>query len=387
MVAEMAVRTLSVLHVIDWVSERYGGPTRNVRDVAAALTERGHRVVVLTTDRDGRGRLSEVEQERLPAGPDWEVIRSPARGPNVSPEFARRAWDLVGRADVVHLRGIYNPASAIGGAIAVRRGVPFVQQLHGAATDYHWRQKRWKKAPWEALVQRPLLTRATAAIVQTEIEAVEAQRVFPKARMRLVPPPVINDRTASEPTRLPPEGPPTIGFLGRLSEKKGAPILLAAFAMLAVEFPEARLVVAGPDDEGIGKTMRRDVTRLGLEDRVNFPGMVVGAEKEELLARFDVFVLPSANESFGIAVAEAMAAGVPVVVSDEVGIAGDIVKAGAGVIAPRTEAGVAAAVRRILTDAELAGGMGAAGRRFALSSYTRSASMAALERIYEDAVG
>lgn len=383
----MAVRTLSILHVIDWVSERYGGPTRNVRDVAAALADRGHRVVVLTTDRDGRGRIPESERERLPAGPDWQVIRSPGRGPNVSPEFVRRAWELVGRADVVHLRGIYNPASAVGGAIAVRRGVPFVQQLHGAATDYHWRQKRLKKAPWEALVQRPLLTRASAAIVQTEIEALEAKRVFPRARMQLVPPPVINDQAATEPARLLPEGPPTVGFLGRLSEKKGAPVLLAAFAMLAAEFPEARLIVAGPDDEGIGETMRRDVARFGLDDRVSFPGMVVGAEKEELLARFDVFVLPSANESFGIAVAEAMAAGVPVVVSDEVGIAGDIANAGAGVVAPRTEEGIAAAVRRLLADPELAKELGAAGRRFAMSSYTRSASMAALERIYEDAVG
>jgi len=383
----MALRPLSIVHVIDWVAERYGGPARNVRDVSAALAERGHRVVVLTTDRDGSQRLPESERRRLSSGPDWEVVPVPTRGPGLSPHFARRAWDLVGEADVVHLRGIYNPASAVAGAIAVRRRVPFVQQLHGAATDYHWRQKRWKKAPWEALVQRPLLTRASAAIVQTEVEAVEGLKVFPTARMRLVPPPVIDDSAGQEPIERPTGQPPTVGFLGRLSEKKGAPILLAAFARIAADLPEARLIVAGPDDEGIGARMQAEVDRLGLGDRVSFPGMVVGAEKAKLLATFDAFVLPSADESFGIAVAEAMAAGVPVVITEHVGIAGDIEAAGAGLVAPRSADGVAAAIGRLLRDPAEAAEIGAAGRRFALESYTRSASMTALERIYEDAVG
>ncbi|MEZ5156464.1 MAG: glycosyltransferase [Solirubrobacterales bacterium] len=383
----MAPRPLSILHVIDWIAERYGGPVRNVRDVCAALADRGHRVDVLTTDRDGKQRLSESERRSLSSGPDWEVVPVPTRGPGLSLAFARRAWTLVGEADVVHLHGIYNPATAVAGAIAIRRQVPFVQQLHGAATEYHWRQKRWKKAPWEMLVQRPLLTRASATIVHTEIEAVEGRKVFPAARMRLFPPPLIDDEVRIDPVSRSAGQPPTIGFLGRLSEKKGAPILLAAFARIAAEFPDARLIVAGPDDEGIGSQMQREVERLELGGRVSFPGMVVGAEKAQLLADFDVFVLPSANESFGIAVAEAMAAGVPVVVTEHVGIAGEIEAAGAGLIAPRSDEGVAIALRRLLSDSAEAEKIGVAGRRLALESYTRSATMSALERIYEDAVG
>jgi glycosyltransferase involved in cell wall biosynthesis len=382
----MPIRPLSILHVIDWIAERYGGPARNVRDVSAALAARGHRVVVLTTDRDGSQRLPESELRRLSPAPDWEVVPVPTRGPELSPQFVRRAWSLVDAADVVHLRGIYNPASAVAGAIAVARGVPFVQQLHGAATDYHWRQKRWKKGPWEALIQRPLLHRASAAIVQTDIEAKEGLKVFPDARMRLVPPPIVDD-TSPEPLARPNGQPPTIGFLGRLSEKKGAPILLAAFARIAAELPDARLIVAGPDDEGIGSRMRREVERLGLGDRVSFPGMVVGREKASLLQQFDVFALPSADESFGIAVAEAMAAGVPVVITEHVAIAGDIEAAGAGLIAPRSDEGFAVALRRLLDDPGEARELSASGREFALRSYSRAASMAALERIYEEAIG
>lgn len=382
----MPPRSLSILHVIDWIAERYGGPARNVRDVSAALAARGHRVIVLTTDRDGTRRLPESERRRLSPAPEWEVVRVPTRGPELSPRFVRRAWRLVGEVDVVHLRGIYNPASAVAGAIALRRGVPFVQQLHGAATDYHWRQKRWKKGPWETLIQRPLLHRASAAIVQTEIEAEEGLEVFPAARMRLVPPPIVDDDTEPEPVPRPEGEPPTIGFLGRLSEKKGAPILLAAFARIAEEFPDARLVVAGPDDEGIGSRMKQEVGRLGLAHRVSFPGMVVGIEKAKLLRRFDVFALPSADESFGIAVAEAMAAGVPVVITKHVAISGDVEGAGAGLIAPRDDEGFAVVLRRLLSDPVESRAIGAAGRRFALRSYSRSASMAALERIYEEAI-
>ena len=143
----------------------------------------------------------------------------------------------------------------------------------------------------------------------------------------------------------------------------------------------------GPDDEGIGSRMQREVERLGLEDRVSFPGMVVGAEKAKLLAEFDVFVLPSADESFGIAVAEAMAAGVPVLITEHVALAADVEGAGAGLIAPRTDEGFATALRGLLSDPREARRIGSAGRTFALRNYSRSASMAALEQIYEDAVG
>lgn len=382
----MAARPISVLHVIGWIAERYGGPPRNVRDVAAALAERGHRVIVLTTDRDGPQRLPEVERRRLSPAPYWEVVPVPTRGPALSPSFARRAWQLAGEVDVVHLHGIYSPPAAIAGAAALRRGVPFVQQLHGAATSYHWLQKRWKKAPWELLVQRPLITRAAAAIAMTEMEAEQGARVFPDAKMRIVPPPVVDETAHSESCDRHRGQPPTVGFLGRLSEKKGAPILLAAFARIVADHPDARLVVAGPDDEGIGLRMRSEIERLGLSERVSFPGMVIGREKAELVDRFDVFALPSADESFGIAVVEAMEAELPVAITEHVAIAGEVRAAGAGVIAPRTVEGFATALRQLLGSPEEARQMGAAGRRLAQRRFSRSAAMADLERVYEDAI-
>jgi len=387
MAVEMTSRPLSILHVIGWIAERYGGPPRNVRDVAAAQAAMGHRVTVLTTDRDGPQRLPERERRRLSSAHRWEVVPVPTRGPAVSPSFVHRAWQLVATADVVHLHGIYSPATAIGGAIAAWRGVPFVQQLHGAATYYHWPEKRWKKGPWELLIQRPLLARAGAAIAMTEMEAEQGSKAFPKARMRIVPPPVVDESNVAELGERNGERAPTVGFLGRISKKKGVPILLAAFARIVGDYPEARLVVAGPDDEGIGDRMRPEIERLGLSGRVSFPGMVIGAAKAELVGEFDVFALPSADESFGIAVVEAMEAGLPVAITENVAIAAEVREAGAGVVAPRTAEGFATALRQLLGSPDEARMMGVAGHRLAELRYSRTAAMAGLERVYEDAIG
>ena len=374
-----------MLHIVGLIAERYGGPPRNVRDVCAALAARGHRVVVLTTDRDGSQRMSERDRRSLGSAHRWVVVPVPTRGPVLSPAFVRSTWDLMVDADLVHLHGIYSPATAVAGIVAHRRRVPYVQQLHGAATEYHWRQKRWKKAPYEALIQRRVISRAAAAIAMTEKEANQGSQVFPSARMRIVPPPVVDEERTAK--RSPREsraegGSATIGFLGRLSEKKGAPILLAAFNQVAHAFPDVRLVVAGPDDEGIGARLKQDVDRLGLSGRVSFPGMVVGRQKAALLEEFDIFALPSADESFGIAVAEAMGEGLPVVITDEVAIAGDVRSARAGLIAPRSAEGFADALARLLRDPAQAAQMGAAGWKLAVQRYSTAASTATLERLY-----
>ncbi|MEZ5062911.1 MAG: glycosyltransferase [Solirubrobacterales bacterium] len=382
----MSAREPSILHVVGLIADRYGGPPRNVRDVTSALTAAGHRVVGLTTDRDGHGRLSDAARRALARDPEWVIARVPTRGPALSPGFAAAARRLVAGADVVHLHGIYSPAAAVAGLIARRAGVPYVLQLHGAATDYDYARKRWKKEPYDVLVQRRLIADAAAVLAMTEMEAEQGKRAFPAATMRIVPPPVVADAAVPGSADGGGHDGRTVGFLARLSEKKGAPILLAAFALIADEFPDARLVVAGPDDEGIGAAMSRDVERLGLGGRVSFPGMVVGREKAEMLAGFDVFALPSADESFGIAVVEAMNAGVPVVITDEVAIAADVVAAEAGLSASRTAEGFAAALARLLGDPAAAAAMGSAGRRLAVERYSRTAAVDALMRVYREAI-
>ena len=232
----------STLHVVSWIAERYGGPPRNVRDVTAGLAARGDRVVVLTRIETGGRDSRAADRSGLDDSHEWVLARVPTWGPAVSPEFVRLAREQVGAVDLVHLHGIYSPATAIVGMIARRRGVPYVLQLHGAATDYDRGRKRWKKEPYDALIQRRLVAGATAVLAMTQMEADQGLTAYPDARMRIVPPPIVEDAAddgIEDGGRSRDDGGrgPTIGFLSRISQKKGAPILLEAFARLADRVP------------------------------------------------------------------------------------------------------------------------------------------------------
>jgi SAM-dependent methyltransferase len=173
-----------------------------------------------------------------------------------------------------------------------------------------------------------------------------------------------------------------VTFLGRISAKKGVPLLVESFQSTAAAFPRAHLVIAGPDDEGIGRGLMPMIASAGLADRVSFLGVVGGSEKRTLLQRSDVFVLASADESFGIAVAEAMAVGCPVVVSPDVAIE-DVVRAsGAGLVVERDPSAIAHAIAMILSEPVRAAAMGEAGRRTVDERFSLPIVAAQLEAMY-----
>ena len=152
--------------------------------------------------------------------------------------------------------------------------------------------------------------------------------------------------------------------LGRLSWKKGFDTLIPAFAAVAKEVPEAFLVLAGGDDENYKQTLEKLIDAAGVRDKVCFTGPLEGAEKSAAYEAAAVFALPSYAENFAITVAEAMHFGVPVVVSEEVGLAPDIKKAGAGLVIPKDAAACASAIIELLKDPARVRAMGARGRAF-----------------------
>ncbi|GAB3627442.1 glycosyl transferase family 1 [Pandoraea terrae] len=133
-------------------------------------------------------------------------------------------------------------------------------------------------------------------------------------------------------------------FLGRLHEKKGCDLLLKAFAEATVLDCDIRLVMAGPGAEAERASLERLAHDLDIADRIVWTGMLEGAIKWGALQAAEVFVLPSHQENFGIAVVEALASGTPVIISEQVNIWREIVRAGAGRICADTEAGVTEAL-------------------------------------------
>ena len=128
-------------------------------------------------------------------------------------------------------------------------------------------------------------------------------------------------------------------FLGRIHRKKGCDLLIDAFAKVAADDPELDLVMAGPDQQQWSEELKRTADRRGVAKRVHWPGMVAGDAKWGAFFAAEAFILPSHQENFGMAVAEALACGKPVLLADKVNIAEDIAEDGAGLIEPDTEAG------------------------------------------------
>lgn len=128
-------------------------------------------------------------------------------------------------------------------------------------------------------------------------------------------------------------------FLGRIDRKKGCDLLIDAFISTASIDPQLDLVMAGPDETRWRPQLEERVRKAGLGDRVHWTGMLGGTQKWGAFAACEAFILPSHQENFGIAVAEALSCGTPVLLSDKVNIAPEILADGAGLVSADTVQG------------------------------------------------
>jgi glycosyltransferase involved in cell wall biosynthesis len=144
-------------------------------------------------------------------------------------------------------------------------------------------------------------------------------------------------------------------FLGRLHEKKGCDLLIEAFARFAASEHDAHLVMAGPGEESLVRELKSRAAALGISNRVTWTGMLAGDMKWGAFYACEAFCLPSHQENFGIAVAEALACSRPVLISNKVNIWREIEADGAGIVETDTPEGTLALMRRwsALTPAEL----------------------------------
>jgi glycosyltransferase involved in cell wall biosynthesis len=135
-------------------------------------------------------------------------------------------------------------------------------------------------------------------------------------------------------------------FLGRIHHKKGCDLLIDAFAKVAASDPDLYLVMAGPDQQLWSAKLKETAASAGIGSRVFWPGMVTGDAKWGAFFGSEAFILPSHQENFGIAVAEALACGKPVLLADKVNIAEEIADDGAGLMELDTPEGTLRLLQR-----------------------------------------
>jgi glycosyltransferase involved in cell wall biosynthesis/SAM-dependent methyltransferase/uncharacterized protein YbaR (Trm112 family) len=382
---------VKILHVIAWLAPRYGGPVVVVPELSAKLAEHGHNVEIVTTNVDGSDRLP-VESGRsiawAGATATFHPISAPRRYLTSRPMLAD-LWRRVSAFDVVHIHYLYRFHTVAAAAAARRAKVPYVIQAHGALDPWHRARRRRAKDVYHFLVEDRVIRGASAILCTSRQESDSIQNLGYTTPTFIIPLGIDADalREPGSVEFLAEAGinadALVVTFLGRISAKKGVDLLVESFVHTASAFPDAHLIIAGPDDEGIGRGLTPLIAKAGLTGRVSFIGVVAGPQKRALLQRSAVFVLPSADESFGLAVVEAMAVGCPVVVSPQVAIEDEVRASGAGIVVERIPADIARAVARVLENSAVARVMGEAGRRVVDEKFAWPTVVGQFETMYE----
>jgi glycosyltransferase involved in cell wall biosynthesis len=235
--------------------------------------------------------------------------------------------------------------------------------------SYHWNQGRLKKAAYLNLVDRFGIRGLSGAFYSSEHEASQGRAILPTTPAFSLPLGVDADLFNSEGTR---GGTDVfeILFLGRVTAKKRLDIVLTALAEPALRDIGIHLTVAGPIDGSLPYDPRALATKLGVLDRVTFLGQVDGERRKELLRRASVFVLPSEDESFGVAVAEAMSTGCAVITTAQVGIAPEAERNGALLISSLSATSLSQSISRLKTDDTERTELGDRAREFAQKRYS-----------------
>jgi glycosyltransferase involved in cell wall biosynthesis len=280
----------------------------------------------------------------------------------------------VARADVVHIHAVWEEIDHVAAKAAAARGTPYLMTPHGMLDPWNMSKGWWKKRLYLLVRLRRHLNRAAALHATTRTEADGFARLGLRTPTIVEPLGIdaaefadLPDRGAFRRSRPELRGAPYVLFLGRLHRGKGLELLIPAFAKAAPA--DFRLVVAGPDSGDFRREVDRLVAASNVTGRVMFTGMLQGRDKLAALAGAEVLALPSFHENFGMAVVESLAAGRPVLVSDQVQLWREIVDAGVGGVSGTTVEAVAGLLGQWLRDPARVEAAAGRARAFALARY------------------
>lgn len=362
---------IKILHVIASLNPEHGGPMQGLRNYLPEIYKMGYRNEVVCLDDPNEAFF----------GKDSFITH--ALGPN------RRPWAYTAKllpwlkkelprfqAVMIHGMWLYHGYAVLKAVKWLEKegkeNVPKIFLMpHGMLDPYFQKvpERRWKalrNTLYWRLIEGKITNQATAMLFTCQEELWLARQTFrsyqPKKEINIgygiaTPPSFVPAMEATFLERCPAvKGQPFLLFLSRIHPKKGIDLLIKAYATIHQAHqkkqpasgadPLPALLIAGPGlDTPYGQSLKKLVEELGLHDLVFFPGMLSGDAKWGAFYACEAFVLPSHQENFGIAVAEALACGKPVLVSNQVNIWREIKQSGAGFVAENTLAGTTSLVR------------------------------------------
>lgn len=332
-----------------------------VLGLSAALASQGIDVTIITTDSNGDiGQPPlDIPLNQPIAQNGYQIIYfrcSPFRRYKFSLSLLQWLNANARQFDLAHIHALFSPVTTLAATITRRHHLPYIIRPCGMLDPADLQKKKQLKQIYGILLERPNLAGAAAIHFTSKEEAKISERFglsstgkMPVPQDLVIP---LGVTSGFLPQRLRQSEVPIILFMSRIEPKKGLNLLIPALENILASGIEFHFILAGsnPQDADYETKVQTQIQNSSLAKNTTITGFVSGDLKLELLTKADLFVLPSYYENFGIAVAEAMAAGKPVVISDRIHISEDIQQAEAGWVGPLEVSAIASLIKSALLD-------------------------------------
>lgn len=350
---------MKILHVIPSLAAGFGGPSIAGLELCKQLIRKGEDVTIFTTNADVRGKL-DVKLNNLQDIEGVKVYYFAVDFLNhykISFSLLEELKKRIPNFDIVHIHSLFQFPSLAASYYCRKYRKPYIIRPLGQLDPFLLKRHRLRKWLYMNLFEISNLRFANSIHYTSEFEREQAKKVGLELNSFVIPLGV--DLNAF--LRLPERGSfrqkfpqlkdkKVILFLSRINFKKGLDLLVKAFKALVKQRSDIFLVIAGPDYEGYAERIKTWLSKEGLLDKAIFTGMLSGEEKLAAFIDSDLFVLPSYSENFGIVVLEAIACGVPVIISNKVGIYKEVQAAQAGIVVENDPDSLFYAIEQLLND-------------------------------------
>lgn len=381
---------LKILHVTPSMSLTWGGPTVAVSELTSELARQGVNCEIVTT----RGYRVGIDQISPPGVPIHSFDTGfPARvWTAYSSELSRFLNESADRFDLIHIHQVWHYPVYAAFRSARENQLPCVLTIHGELSDWGLRQKMPKKRIYRLVLLDRILRNVNALHAVTRAEKEQVVKLGYETPVVVAPNGIepAPFEALPDPTefiqRFPVlKGKRIVLFLGRLHAKKGLDILARSFSTIAKRFEDTVLLVVGPNKFGTREKMESILSSEGLLGRTVFTGLLTGEDKLAAMSCADLFVLPSHSDVLGIAVLEAMAARLPVVITEGCEFP-EVSEHGAGLVVEPDEPPITEAITKLLSDADLCKRMGQQGHKLVTERYTWQIAVTAMANLYKTLV-
>lgn len=372
---------MKVLHIIPSLSPIRGGPSLAAIEMVKSLNLHGIETSIITTNDNGDRQLKISTKDwtnykGLPVHffSRYSPIIAPIREFSYSSDLASWLWNNIHNYDLLHIHAIFSYPSTVAMTISRWKQVPYIVRPLGQLCHWSLGQQAIKKKIYLQLIEKKNLKHSQGIHFTSQSEESEASSLGINAPSFVIPHGLhVPEKVSDASTRLRSQlklstKAPIITFLSRLHPKKGLEYLIAALSSLKDN--PFLFLIAGSGDSDYESYLKNLIQEHQLSDYTHFLGFVEGETKNLLLQGSDLFALTSHSENFGVAVLEALAAGLPALVTPGVALSELVLQQQLGYVPPLEETAIANTLLHCLKSPEEAKLIGERARKFIQENYT-----------------